>query len=114
LPCENHHEAEIYCKQKNWEEITMNIEHVPGKNVGTIMLYALSTCGWCKKTKELLNNIGIEYNYIFVDLVQDKERETVIRELEKWNPNRSFPTLVINNDKCIIGFQEDEIRKAVT
>ncbi len=92
----------------------MTIEHISGKNVGNIMLYALSTCGWCKKTKELLNDMGVEYDYIFVDLLQDKEREDVIRELDKWNPSRSFPTLVINNDKCIIGYKEDEIRKAVT
>lgn len=92
----------------------MNIEHVPGKNVGSIMLYALSTCGWCKKTKELLNDMGVEYNYIFVDLLQDKEREDVIREIEKWNPNCSFPTLVIKDEKCIIGYKEDEIRKVVT
>jgi glutaredoxin-like protein NrdH len=77
------------------------------------MLYALSTCGWCKKTKELLNNLGVEYDYIFVDLLQDDERETVIKELEKWNPRRSFPTLVINNDKCIIGYNEDEIREVI-
>ena len=92
----------------------MTIEHISGKNVGNIMLYALSTCGWCKKTKELLNDMGVKYDYIFVDLLQDKEREDVIRELDKWNPSRSFPTLVINNDKCIIGYKEDEIRKAVT
>jgi glutaredoxin-like protein NrdH len=94
--------------------MTMTIEHISGKNVGNIMLYALSTCGWCKKTKELLNDMGVKYDYIFVDLLQDKEREDVIRELDKWNPSRSFPTLVINNDKCIIGYKEDEIRKAVT
>lgn len=89
----------------------MNREHVPGKNIGSIMLYALSTCGWCKKTKELLNNMGVEYDYIFVDLLRDNEREDVIKELEKWNPRCSFPTLVINNDKCIIGYKEDEIRE---
>jgi glutaredoxin-like protein NrdH len=93
--------------------MTMSREHVPGKNAGSIMLYALSTCGWCKKTKELLNNMGVEYDYIFVDLLQDGERETVIKELEKWNPRHSFPTLVINNDKCIIGYNEDEIREVI-
>jgi glutaredoxin-like protein NrdH len=93
--------------------MTMSREHVPGKNAGSIMLYALSTCGWCKKTKELLNNLGVEYDYIFVDLLQDDESETVVKELEKWNPRRSFPTLVINNDKCIIGYNEDEIREVI-
>ncbi len=32
---------------------------------------------------------------------------------QKYNPHRSFPTLVINNEKCIVGFKEDEIREAL-
>ena len=92
----------------------MSMVHVPGKNVGSIMLYALSTCGWCKKTKELLNNMGVEYDYIFVDLLQGNEKDNVINEVEKWNPGCSFPTLVIDNSKCIVGYKEDEIRKVAT
>jgi len=30
----------------------MAMTHVDGKNKGKIMLYALSTCVWCKKTKQ--------------------------------------------------------------
>jgi glutaredoxin-like protein NrdH len=91
----------------------MKIEHVAGKESGKIMLYALSTCGWCRKTRELLNNLGIAYDYVYVDLLPGKDREEAIAAIEKWNPSTSFPTLVINNDKCIIGFKEDEIRKTL-
>ena len=45
----------------------LNFEHVKGVNKGDIKLYALSTCGWCGKTKELLNDLGVEFNYIYVD-----------------------------------------------
>ena len=85
----------------------LQAEHVEGENKGKIMLYALSTCGWCRKTKELLNELGVEYEYIYVDLLEDKD--TAMDEVIKWNPRRSFPTLVID-DKCIVGFKEDEIR----
>jgi hypothetical protein len=37
----------------------------------------------------------------------------VVREVEKWNPRLSFPTIVIDGSKVIIGFREEEIRKAV-
>ena len=40
----------------------MELKHVPGKDKGKIMLYALSTCGWCQKVKRFLNNLGVEYN----------------------------------------------------
>ncbi len=86
------------------------INHVPGINKGKLLLYTLSTCIWCKKTKNLLNTFGLEYDYIDVDLLTDQERDDALNELKNWNPSSSFPTLVINNQKCIIGFKEPEIR----
>ena len=91
----------------------MRIEYVKGKKKGKIMLYALSTCIWCKKTKELLSKLGVEYSYIFVDLLQDKDKDQVMNEVEKCNPRRSFPTVVINDDVCVVGYQEDQIKEAL-
>ena len=42
----------------------MDIKHVDGKDKGKVFLYALSTCGWCKKTKAFLNEQGVEYSYV--------------------------------------------------
>ena len=89
------------------------IEHVPGKDVGHIMLYALSTCGWCAKTKKLLDDLGVEYDFEYVDHLQGEGREQAIQEVKNWNPSCSFPTLVINDETCIVGYKEDEIRKAL-
>jgi glutaredoxin len=91
----------------------MNITHVKGKNKGKIMLYALSTCAWCKKTKDLFDELGLEYQYIFVDQLDDDEMEEVVKELKKWNPRCSYPTIVINEKVTIVGFKEDEIREVL-
>jgi len=91
----------------------MALTHVSGKNAGHLVLYALSTCPWCKKTKKLLDDLGVEYDYADVDLLIGSEREEVINIVKKWNPRSSFPTLVINDSKCIVGFEEDQIRKAL-
>ena len=91
----------------------MNTEHVPGKNVGSLMLYTLSTCPWCKKTKGLLNDLGVEYHYIDVDLLKPDEKDKAIEAIKKWNPDCSFPTLVVDDKKCIVGFKEDDIRNAM-
>jgi glutaredoxin-like protein NrdH len=88
----------------------MAVEHVSGRNAGQVMLYALSTCVWCKKTKQLLNDLGVEYNYEYVDLLQGKEREKSMETVKKWNPACTFPTLVIN-DKCVVGFDERKIKE---
>lgn len=89
------------------------MQHVAGKKKGRIVLYALSTCQWCAKTKELLRELGVEFDYAYVDLAQGKEQEDLMNEMERFNPRGSFPTLVINNEKCIVGFQESEIREAL-
>lgn len=89
----------------------MPMEHVKGENKGSVVLYALSTCGWCKKTRMLLEELGIEFNYIYVDLTEDEERSDVIKDVQKWNPQLSFPTVVINNKDVIVGFKEDEIKE---
>ena len=89
----------------------MAVTHVPGKDKGKVMLYALSTCGWCKKTKALLNELSVAYDYTDVDHLEGEEQEEVVNEMGKYNPATNFPTLVINSRKAIIGFKEDEIRK---
>jgi len=90
----------------------MNITHVPGKSKGKVMLYALSTCGWCNKTRALLADLGIEYDFVYVDLLEGEEQEEAVEQMGKYNPATNFPTIVLGSGKAIIGFKEDEIRKA--
>jgi glutaredoxin-like protein NrdH len=91
----------------------MAMKHVPGSKVADIELYALSTCPWCKKTKKLLDDLKVEYYFEDVDLLTGSERDSEMAAVAKCNPSRSFPTIVINNNKCIIGFKEQEIRDAL-
>jgi glutaredoxin-like protein NrdH len=89
------------------------LTHVSGKNVGDIRLYALSTCIWCKKARALLDELKIDYSYIYVDLLEKEENATTKTEIIKFNPRCSFPTIVINNESCIAGFDEQKIRELV-
>jgi len=89
----------------------MKMEHVPGRNKGKIVLFALSTCGWCGKTKDLLNKLGVEYSFVFVDLLSLDEREEAFTEMQRHNPRGSFPTLVIDDRRVIVGYREEEITR---
>ena len=91
----------------------MQMQLVNGKNKGKLILYALSTCGWCKKTRMLLEDLGVEYNYVYVDLLEGDERQEIIEQVKKWNPQLSFPTLVVNDEKCIVGFNADEVKETL-
>ena len=89
----------------------LNFTHVPGASPHRVVLYALSTCGWCKKTKGLLDELGIAYDSVDVDLLAGDESAEARREVTQWNPRCSFPTLVIDGERCIVGFDKEEIRK---
>ena len=91
----------------------MQIKHIPGTNYGKVILYTLSTCPWCKKTKQFLIDKGVEYDYIDVDLLIGQEKENTIKMIEKWNPNCSFPTIVVNENEYIVGYDEDEISRVL-
>jgi glutaredoxin-like protein NrdH len=91
----------------------MAMQLVNGENKGKLVLYALSTCGWCKKTRMLLEDLGVEYSYIYVDLLEGEDRKEIIEQVKKWNPQLSFPTLVVNDEKCIVGFNEGEVKETL-
>ncbi len=86
---------------------------VKGLDKGKLFLFALSTCVWCKKTKKLLEELGVSYEFEDVDLLEGPDRDKALKEFDKWNPGGGFPLLVLNNTKCIKGFDEEEIRKAL-
>jgi glutaredoxin-like protein NrdH len=87
---------------------------VDGENKGDVVLYALSTCGWCRKTKRFLGELGVQYKYKDVDLLSGAERDEVIQEVERWNPRRSFPIIVINGKEAVVGYDVDRIKELLT
>ncbi len=90
----------------------MQMSRVEGSDHGAIKLFTLSTCVWCKKTKALLKEMNVAYEYVDVDLLEGADREKVLDELKTFNPRCSFPSLVVN-DTCIVGYEEDKIKEAL-
>jgi glutaredoxin-like protein NrdH len=78
----------------------------------TVKMFTLSTCGHCKAAKEFMKELGVEYDYTDVDLLQGEERQQAISEVRKLNQSLSFPTIVIG-ETVIVGNNQDEIRKAL-
>jgi len=91
--------------------MAIEINHVEGKEKGDIKLYALSTCIWCGKTKKLLKDLDVAYDCIDVDLQDYDEQQEILKEVRKFNPGGGFPTMVIDNKDCIVGFDEQKIRE---
>jgi len=92
---------------------TVELQRVEGTDKGKIVLYTLSTCMWCRMMKTLLKDMGVGYEYIDVDTLAAEEKDAVKKEIKKWNPDCSYPTLVINEKECVSGFDETEIREKI-
>jgi len=87
---------------------------VPGKNTRhKVLLYALSTCAWCKLTKQFLRDNNIEYEFVDVDLCSEKDRERVRRDILNRGGDLSYPTIIIDDKTLITGFRKDKIREAL-
>jgi glutaredoxin len=78
----------------------------------SIKLYTLSTCSHCMRTKRFFKDNDIETEFVDVDLLSGAERERVMDEVRKLNPDCSFPTICIN-DTVIVGFNEEKLKKAL-
>jgi len=91
----------------------METIRIQGLDRGDVMLYALSTCVMCKSVKRLLNELGVEYSYVDVDLLEREDKVNARNEMRKWHPKNPFPMLIINNEKCIIGDEPEQIRTAL-
>ena len=80
-----------------------------------VVLFALSTCPACKKTKALLKQLGIDALVVDLDLVDRDSRDKLLQEVRRFNPRETFPTLVINRgEKVVVGYSEEEIRSALS
>jgi len=89
----------------------MEFNHVPGNDRGRVVLYALSTCMWCKKTKKLLNELAVDYYYVDVDLLPSDQKEDAKKEAIKWKKQANYPLIVIDDEKCIPIYSEEMIKK---
>jgi len=87
---------------------------VPGKNnKHRVLMYALSTCAWCKLTKQFLKDNKIEYEYVDVDLCSEKDRDRVKKDILSHGGDLNYPTIIIDDKILITGFRKDKISEAL-
>jgi glutaredoxin-like protein NrdH len=78
-----------------------------------LLLFALSTCGWCRKARNFLDENKIQYRFVYVDLLEGEPQKIVFEEVTKHNPRKTFPTLVVDGGEVIAGFSEERFRESL-
>jgi glutaredoxin len=92
----------------------MQTTKVSGQNKKhKVIMYALSTCVWCKRTKQLLKDNNVEYEFADIDLCNTKDQDEIRNDIIEHGGRISFPTLIIDDKTIITGFREDQIKEAL-
>jgi len=90
----------------------MNFSKVSGKNSKhKVLVYALSTCVWCKMTKQFLKDNDIQYEYVDVDLCDEANKEKIRQHILSKGGNLSYPTIIIDDAILITGFRKDKFKE---
>jgi glutaredoxin len=77
------------------------------------VFYGLSTCVWCKRIRRFLEDQGVEFDYVYVDLLKGQEREEAMGQVRRWNAAVSFPTVVIGDNQCVVGYKPEKLGEAL-
>jgi len=83
------------------------------KNEHRVIVYALSTCVWCKMTKQYLNDNEVEYEFIDVDLCEPEEKEMARQQIQSKGGSLNYPTIIVDNSTVITGFRKDKLKEAL-
>jgi len=77
-----------------------------------ITVYALSTCGFCKRGLQFLRDHSLAFRYVYVDKLDIKMKEHIKQSLSgQFNTRIGFPFVVINKNNYLRGFVKEEWEK---
>jgi glutaredoxin len=92
----------------------MDLVKIPGKNnTHKVFLYALSTCAWCRMTKQFLKDNDIEYEYVDVDLTSQRDHEKIRQDIRNHGGEPNYPVIIVDDKVVISGFRKDKIKEAL-
>jgi len=75
----------------------------------SVVVYALSTCGFCRRALGFLKNNGVDFRYVYVDNLPSEVRNAVKAELrERYQIKELFPTLILDDSTALTGFDPQE------
>jgi glutaredoxin-like protein NrdH len=92
----------------------MQFSKVSGqKRKHKVVLYALSTCAWCKMTKQFLEDNNVEFAYVYVDLCEEEDKQKIRQQIQSKGGPLSYPTIIVDDNMLITGFRADKLKEAL-
>ena len=79
-----------------------------------VEFFGLSTCGWCRKTKEWLDEHQVQYDACYMDQLSGDEREAAKARVMAYVSRLSFPVIIIDDGKEVIqGFKPEKFEECL-
>ena len=66
-----------------------------------VFMYTLSTCPWCRKTKQYFTDHNVPFQYVDYDLQSTPEQSKIEQEIQKRGGPLSFPWVLIGDDLVV-------------
>jgi glutaredoxin len=76
-----------------------------------VVLYTLSTCPWCRKSKSFFTEHKVSFTFIDYDLADEATQSRISAEVDAAGAT-GFPFVKIN-DEVIVGYQPERYAKAL-
>jgi glutaredoxin len=73
-------------------------------------VYIITTCPRCRRVKEYLDQLGVDYDVVAVDLLTREERSAIVEKYRQYHPVVSFP-IIEAGEVILIGTNTDEVRQ---
>ncbi len=78
-----------------------------------VIFYGLSTCIWCRRTRQFLEEQDVAFDFVYVDLLKGQERKEAVEQIRRWNRAVSFPTIVLDGEQCVVGYKPDQLKEVL-
>ena len=73
-----------------------------------VLVYALSTCAFCKRAIDYLESQDVSFKYVHLDKIDIELKRAVKRELaQRFDNIVVFPILVVDDQRAYSGFTEN-------
>jgi glutaredoxin-like protein NrdH len=94
---------------------TLEYTRVEGENkTHTVTVYALSTCGFCKRALAFLDANKVEYSYVYMDKIPLETKNKAKQVLkDRFHQDVAFPFAVIDDKECLVGFIEPDWKQSL-
>ena len=73
-------------------------------------MYTLSTCPWCRKTKQFFKDRNVPFDYVDYDLANGEEQEKILEVMAKYTEDTTFPFVKIGKD-VVVGYNPDKFER---